>query len=308
MSPRHAYRFCGLRVASDIALGGLEDGATEEAAADVTVRYGAVPSSDLLESGARVTWSTEGDTVKLAIRGVAAFSARAGREVVVDPVNGARERDLAVFVQGSVFGAIWHQRGMLALHASSVQVGDACVAFAGASGAGKSTVAAFLTRRGWPLVSDDVSVLSVRQDGPAVWHGPARLKLWEDGLSELGEHPDTLAHAGGRRRKFHLPVSPPVPTSGPVPLHALYLIEDGDGEPRLEPVTGLDAIAAIVRHTYCPEYVSALGLAERHFQLCVATAARIAVLRLPRPRGFAHMDRVLQVLEADWRERARPSG
>ncbi|MCI0435343.1 MAG: hypothetical protein L0271_17130 [Gemmatimonadetes bacterium] len=303
MAPKFAYRFCGLRVESDLALPGLEIAASADREADVVVRYGSVPSDGMTDGNAAGSWCAEGNTIKLWVRGIATYSMVAGRTVWIDPVKGARERDLVLFLQGSGFGAIWHQRGMLALHASSVNTGDSCSAFAGTSGAGKSTMAAFLTRRGCSLVSDDVSVLAITDEGPAVWPGPARLKLWEDGLSRLGEDVSSLHHAGGRRRKFHLPVAQPdqPPGAGPVPLKALYLIEDGEGEPRLEDITGLDAINVIARHTYCPEYVSALGLEAQHFRLCVATAARITVRRLVRPRGFDHMDGVLQALDAEWR-------
>ena len=48
--------------------------------------------------------------------------------------------------------------GFEALHASSVRAGEDVLAFCGTSGTGKSTVAYGLSRRGWPLWSDDAVI------------------------------------------------------------------------------------------------------------------------------------------------------
>lgn len=52
-----------------------------------------------------------------------------------------------------VFGATLER---LVLHASAVRIGHGVVAFVGASGAGKSTIAQFFAERGYQLVSDDL--------------------------------------------------------------------------------------------------------------------------------------------------------
>lgn len=56
-------------------------------------------------------------------------------------------------------------RGMLPLHACAVEIGGRAVLIAGAAGAGKSTLAAELIARGARFVADDLSVVTVDENG-----------------------------------------------------------------------------------------------------------------------------------------------
>ena len=64
--------------------------------------------------------------------------------------------DVRLFLLGSVWGALALQRGLLPLHASAVGRGRTVHAFTGPPGAGKSTLAAALAARGYPLFTDDM--------------------------------------------------------------------------------------------------------------------------------------------------------
>jgi hypothetical protein len=87
---------------------------------------------------------------------VGRFLIKGGHEITFDLDAGADERDAVVYVLGSAFGILLHQRGHLVLHASAIAVGSGAVIFCGPSGAGKSTLAAALLRQGYPFIADDV--------------------------------------------------------------------------------------------------------------------------------------------------------
>ena len=290
------YGYAGLTVRSCVELPGVECLAPQRRP-DVVVEWGAVPQAGP-PPGARESWTMAGGTLVIVIQDVGRFRVCSGSEVLVDPDPNAHARDLALYLMGPVFGAICHLRGVLPLHASAVATGMGCVAFAGSSGTGKSTIAGFLTRRGFGLVADDVCVVAPG-DAVAVWPGPPRLKLSTDGLEALSEDWSVLTQAGGTRERYQLARERNGVGSNPVPLRRLYIMEDGT-DLRLEPVVGLDAVQAVTSQTYCLGFVDPLGVSAGHFQLSANIARQLEIRRLIRPRGFQHMDRILHMLESDW--------
>lgn len=303
MPAARQYSHCGLVVSSEIALPWFDAGETARCA-DVRVRRGAIPArpADLEQLA---TASFEGDAFRLSVQDVGRFLVRHGNEVIVDSDQTAPGDDLRLYLCGAVFGAVWHQRGVLALHASAVRVGEHCVLFAGRSGAGKSTLAAHLAGRGHDLIADDVSVISTVDEQVAVWPTVPHLKLDARSLETLGEAAERLPWAGGSRGKRRLMVrgfreAP----DRPVRCCRFYLLDKGDGALRIEPMTGLDALDAVAGHTYWVQLADGFGYQARWLRLAATVAARLEVRRLVRPWGLDVVDTVVSAVLADFQDAA----
>ena len=168
-SDSHIYRSSGLRLVSEIALPGLILDPDCDDDFDVVVRYGPVPESLPGAVAVGPTWQILDGTFLVTIPGVARFLLTGGREIVVELIPGSTPQDVAIFLIGTVFGILLHQREHIVLHASAVRVGAKAVLFCGASGAGKSTIAAALGGHGFPLVTDDVCAVALDgEKGPVV--------------------------------------------------------------------------------------------------------------------------------------------
>jgi len=81
-------------------------------------------------------------------------------------------------------------RGYEALHASAVDSPDGVIAILAPSGAGKTTLALELMRRGLTLVSDDVLTLGASSGGVLAYPGTPHMNL-------AGDHPGHSAHSVG---------------------------------------------------------------------------------------------------------------
>lgn len=295
------YRLGGLLVSAPFTFPGVPADDRPEREVDVAIGLGRLPG-DLVGADAAGPYQRVGrEGLLITVPRVARYLIRQGREILIEPYAGADEQDLRLFLSGSVFWGLCHQRGLLPLHASAIQVGSRCVAFAGPSGAGKSTLAAFLVQRGYPLMSDDGCVIACAHGSVSAYCGFPRLKLWLDSLKALRQYREDLARCRSQLDKYYLPVEPGL-AQEPLPLWRVYVLQEaGIGtETIIERLKGLGAVTALAEHTQQPVLVGLLGLAAQHFKICAEIADRAEVYRVTRPLGFEHMNPVVTSLEAHW--------
>jgi hypothetical protein len=296
MSSFH-YTVFGLRVASDLPCPELLSVPPFDDA-DVTVSLGSAPEHGE-EAGAL---AETGDGIfRLQVPGVARFHALRGRQIVVEPLPGSEPGDVRLFLLGTVFGAMLHQRGQLPLHASAVAVEGRAVAFCGPSGAGKSTLGAALHRRGYPLLSDDTGVIAADSEGRAVYHpGIPRSRLWRDALDHFDVRTAGLVRDSSRADKFHLRPESSSPGT-PAPLACIYFLEraEEDARPLIEPLGVGEKIPRLMQDTFRPELARSFGRTAGHFRHCAWIAGSVPLLRFRRPWSLARLDAALDLLEAD---------
>lgn len=282
------YACFDFRMDSDIVLGELAPARDERPS--VAVRLGQV--AETLD-GATVGshgLQVAGRTALLHVPDTARYLIREGREIVVQPLPGASERNVRLFLLGSALGVLCFQRGLLLLHANAIAIGSGVVAFSGSSGAGKSTLAAWFAHRGYPVLCDDVCAVRVEDGRVTTWPGLPRLKLWGEAATAFGHDPAALDVAIEGMDKYHVPVR--AMEGGATPLRELNLLaraEPGDPVGRIR-LNGAAAMAAVMAQTYRGEYLEAMGLSRWHFEICAALARAIPVFTTPRIWGYDRID------------------
>ncbi len=288
----------GLRVRSAIDLVGWP--AATPTVPDVIIRREPLTGPELEGPLYSARAAMADGELRVTVTGVGKYAACGGSLIRFDADPGAKAEDIRLYLTGSMMGIILHQRGAFPLHASCVALpgGGGCAAFAGPSGAGKSTLVAEMIRQGSAFVSDDLCVMAPPARGELrVWPGAARLKLDETSLGAAAGTGSNLEPAGGGRGKFHLPMESSLHHTTPAPLHRVYILTDGAGPPRVEPLSGLDAIAALVDQTYLLTTARDMGLTSQVFRLAAAAARGLTVSRLVRPRGLEYLPAVATLIE-----------
>jgi hypothetical protein len=287
---RHgSYYFAfGLCVRSELALPELEPMQEQEICEpQVDISLGNVKAT--LPSARHMSGMIQvgnGDCLVTATK-VARYHVRNGTEIIVDPVAGSSDRNVRLFLLGTALGALCHQRGLLPLHASAVEAGDRAIAFTGRSGAGKSTLAAQLQRRGYRVLCDDVCVISLdAYERPLAWPGLPRLKLWGDSVTALGRDAAALDRVHDDMDKFLLPLKSRA-SRQPIPLARLYVLdEDGqDFEGGVRPLTGTQAMDAVMANTYRGGLVAPMGRSASHFMQCASVVRHAGVSMVGRRWG-----------------------
>jgi hypothetical protein len=297
--PTFSYRISGLAVLSEIELPGLIPGAGSQP--DVTLRYAAVPET--LPGGAKKgpTWQIAGERFLIHIPSVARFLLTAGREIAVEPAPGTDAQDIAIFLVGTVFGILLHQREQIVLHASAVRVNGKAVLFCGASGAGKSTLGAALGQAGFPLVTDDVCAITLTDAGVPMVHPDGRqLKLWAQAIEKLGLGESQGKPVRNRLEKFY--VEPDTVFSETLPLGAVYALREArvPHAPGIERPNIVDAALILRRNAYRPLLVSRMDQKARYFHAATAIANKAGIFHLTRKLDFAAMPDVTGWLRRHW--------
>src|SRR3954452_25436204 len=167
------YEVFGLRVSSELPLPELTP-ASGDWPIDIEIRRGTFDRSPAETRNVYLA----GQDLVLDISKAGRYRIRAGREILVEPAQGASERSIRLFLLGSSLGALLHQRKLLPLHANAIAVEGKAVAVAGSSGAGKSTLAAWFEDRGRCVLTDDVCVVGRSAEGQLLaFPGIRRLRL-----------------------------------------------------------------------------------------------------------------------------------
>lgn len=133
--------------------------------------------------------------------------------------------DIPTVLQGGALACLLLLRGIPALHAAAIDIGGCAILVLGDSGAGKSTTAASLLRRGCALIADDTAALELSGGEVLVHPGLPRLRVLEDSARALGWSVSELAsvfHSSVNGRKWYIDVG--VTSSTPLAVKAIYVL------------------------------------------------------------------------------------
>ena len=225
------------------------------------------------------------------------FLVHGGKEIIVDPSPDVDERILRLIILGPALAVVLHQRGLLALHGASVNVGGRAVVIIGEPGCGKSALAATLYKRGHVIVTDDVTAIQTDGgNGALVFPGFPQLKLWPEVISFFGDDPEKLPRIEPEfdKRAFRTNTNF---SEKPIPLQQIYVLDEAD-EKKIIPLTPQEALVELIHHTYRAPLLKRIG-AKRHFSQCASIVNKIPISRLSRPLSLSSLPDVARMVEED---------
>lgn len=219
--------------------------------------------------------------------------------------------DAASYLLGPVLGLILRLRGTTCLHASAVEMHGRALIFPGEEGAGKSTTAAALARRGHAVLSDDVVALVERDGAFYVLPAYPYLSLWEDSVKMLYGAENALPAFSSNfdKRMLSLAAHDLRFEKQALPLAAVFLLGNRSGEDRapwIETLNLRENLVSLVVNSYATNLLES-GMREREFVLLGRMAAAVPVRRLHAHEDPQRIDALCQLIEDTFSDLELPS-
>ena len=296
---RRFYKAYGLVIGSEVALPELEP--TAPAMPDLEIAVGPVDFSSRASQQATAI-RFEPTRQYLSWQAVGTFMISGANRIAVDPAPGVDDPLLAFPLLGPVMALALHQRGLLVLHASAIEVDGKSVIFMGDKGAGKSTTAGAMIRAGHRLLTDDVVALDLSDpDRPMILPGFPQLKLAADAagairLERAEVRPQVHPQIDKAQHRLHDGFAPQA-----APVSRIYVLERG-AMAAISPLSGAAALPAIIKFSYVTRFGrQALpgDFAALHLRQCAQVAGRVGVSRLEVPAGLDRIDEAVAAIETD---------
>jgi hypothetical protein len=142
-----------------------------------------------------------------------------------------------------VMPRVAQQAGAVVVHAASFAREGRAIVVCAESGGGKSSLVVAMADRGWRVLSEDLTTISVGASGAGVWPGPPWVRL----------HPDTIVPPGWQRRftagdKIGWSLEGKM-ADRPAALVSLVFLQPPGGErPTWDALVPAAAVAGLARH------------------------------------------------------------
>jgi hypothetical protein len=286
------YVAYGLAIDSELELPELSSRRNDKP--DATIRFGEV--TDFRPNVANRNHHATPEEFLLNYPDVGKFHVRQGAEIVVDLESGAYSNLLRVCLLGPVMAALLHQRGLLVLHGSAINIDGNAVAFLGDKGWGKSTLAAFMQARGHRFISDDVLPVSiVSSQNIQLIPGFPQIKLWPDSVEYLGMQSENMSLLQPDLDKRGLLLDRGF-CENQASLAAIYVLDIDEREEitRIEP---RQALIELVRHSYLVRYLQRTSTSMTHLRQCREVLSTVPAYYLKRRPSLLQLNETAELVE-----------
>ena len=321
-----SYSAFALKLRSDRPIPGLIAAPAPFAAPDVDIFLGSRPgggahsaetgepfytSADIDERGqpAFQIWRTsKGRLFRMDYTdGVQFWLDRSGSKIWCTWPENLGIADASVYLLGPVLGLLLRLRGVTCLHASAVAFGDQAVAFAGPEGAGKSTTAAALGRRGHAIISDDIVAIQEREGSFLASPAHPYIGLWPKSVEMLYGEQKKIPRFASTWDKGRLSLSDHglIFQDRVLPLAGIFLLGErvsGLTGPSAEPLSSRQGLMELVGNSYGADVLEK-DMRASEFELLGRLVARIPVWRLRASEDRGKLSQLCDLIESRYRER-----
>jgi hypothetical protein len=294
---KYYYKVYGLILESEIEIPEVPEIIKSEP--NATIKIGTVPDklNDTLGKGVLYELTKKDFLFKL--ERIAKYRVQSGEIITIQPEVDANLNEIRLFLLGSVFAALLHQKGIFVLHGSAVAKDKKAIIFTGSSSSGKSSVAYGLYKKGYTFVSDDISVITCSDNGTcSIYPGIPQFKLWKDVLNHL-KHFEMLNKVRPTIEKYTLPITNSIAKS-PIEIGCIISLRTKNSPGfKIEELNGVQKFNMLRKHTYRLQYLTNMQQSLLHFNQLSILSKKLKVFNLERPLVPLNIEAFTDFIESE---------
>lgn len=216
---------------------------------------------------------------------LAHFYAQNGKKIEILPIGKINPKAIELYLNGSVLGAILHQRHHLPLHASAFRYQGKTVVLCGNSGAGKSTTLAAFLKEGAEFLTDDITPVHLESNTPSLQCISDHYKLWGDSMDLLGLKKEKKQEVWPKMDKYFVQPDTLSDRKSIIQMDVLFFLQPSDFEEvSVEELIGHRKVEMLIENVYRGEYLAGMKAAKNaYFPLFIRMAETIPMYLVRRP-------------------------
>jgi len=286
----YSYTAYGLGIYSELPLPELNAAIVKK---DIVVQIRKLENNSLTTIYNQPYLKINPNEIILSIEEAGTFVIREGTVINVSPAPNVEDALLRRYIIGTVMALLLYQRGLLVLHASSLNINGSAVAFLGNPGSGKSSIAAALHKNGHEIITDDVSAIDFKGEIIKVFPGYPQIKLSDDVSRSLGYDINSSIKLDKQEEKRGYRVNNRLIESS-IELRQIYILTIASDQ-GIERIPHQEAVKEIIRHSYPTRFAQPEN--PEHFLKCVNIVNKIPLYRLNRSSSLQALPMLAQLVE-----------
>jgi len=289
------YTVFGIHIISEMELKALMPAENEHPTQKIYVKWAKVekPKADLPNTKYAKNTIINPTFFYLILKDVAQFYLTQKDEntlqIDIDLLDKNEMDMMFTWLYGSLITAALMMLNHFALHASGVLVNGKVHIFCGESGIGKSTIAAQLKAKGYPLFTDDKCVLKWNESSKEFMAQPSLqiIRLWKDATDKIEDVSflNDKTAVTGRVEKYQYQLEGEAISQTAKVLEQINIIAEVEENEvlRMEQLSGMEKLNYLMEQTHRKGYIKHLGKTKVHWNFLSQLVNKVPVNILYRP-------------------------
>jgi len=278
---KYTYLVGGITIASDIYFPEMIKSVGKP---DVELQYGDVPDHLANNEVDFPFIESNENQYLLKLPNIGRYLVENGNSITIQPEKNTIAADVNNYILTAAFGALSYQRGFLPMHGGVFILNGKAVMITGLSGHGKSTLLAALYKRGYPVITDDISNIAIVNGKAIVYPGFPRIMVWKDTIDYLTIDPVSVYKLRSDLEKYFFKIDE-ANFENCVELSAVYVLTSEPRETENPALKGLNKIEVLKENLFHPWMANVFDKQHNNARQIMAVASVVKVQKFSNDRS-----------------------